>query len=280
MEGCIVHWGLIHLNKSLFFRFPAFLGQTFCIVHQSLAATCKAWQKLEMWDISEIQSARNFHKSRWMEIHTTHNFRIPQHLPQKKVKSTTKDFSISEVKMATNLGKDIFFHRNTCMSESFLSNTSVYLLYLQLAKSKQCKTASGTVWDLWTYSQLSSSLLCFYRKWMKISVPRFDSLPSPPTNKSFQIWFLFIVEVKLTPQLLPHVGQTNNPSKFILSHSWLRKGRNENSLSHGVAVTADSYTASLPFQSPQLIMCPPTLSLIRKSHMMYMLCTQIIVLVI
>ena len=47
--------------------------------------------------------------------------------------------------MATNLGKDIFFHRNTCMSESFLSNTSVYLLYLQLAKSKQCKTASGTV---------------------------------------------------------------------------------------------------------------------------------------
>ena len=28
-------------------------------------------------NISEIQSARNFHKSRWMEIHTTHNFRIP-----------------------------------------------------------------------------------------------------------------------------------------------------------------------------------------------------------
>ena len=123
----------------------------------------------------------------------THNTQFPDSTasPTKKVKSTTKDFSISEVKMATNLGKDIFFHRNTCMSESFLSNTSVYLLYLQLAKSKQCKTDSGTVWDLWTYSQLFSSLLCFYRKWMKISVPRFDSLPSPPTNKSFQIWFLY-----------------------------------------------------------------------------------------
>ena len=92
--------------------------------------------------------------------------------------------------MATNLGKDSFFHRNTCMSESFLSNTSVYLLYLQLAKSKQCKTDSGTVWDLWT----SPSFFPHYcastgNEWK--SVPRFGSLPSPPTNKSFQIWFLY-----------------------------------------------------------------------------------------
>ena len=211
----------------------------------------------------------------------THNTQFPDSTasPTKKVKSTTKDFSISEVKMATNLGKDIFFHRNTCMSESFLSNTSVYLLYLQLAKSKQCKTASGTVWDLWT----SPSFFPHYcastgNEWKSL----FQDLTPFPRRPLIRVskYDSFIVEVKLTPQLLPHVGQTNNPSKFILSHSWLRKGRNENSLSHGVAVTADSYTASLPFQSPQLIMCPPTLSLIRKSHMMYMLCTQIIVLVI
>ena len=41
----------------------------------------------------------------------------------------------------------------------------------------------------------------------------------------------------------------NRPSKLIMSHSELTKGRNENSLSHRVAETADSFTAPLPLFS-------------------------------
>ena len=119
----------------------------------------------------------------------THNTQFPDSTasPTKKVKSTTKDFSISEVKWQQILGRTSS-STGTHVCQSRFCQTQAYIFYISNWPNQ---SSARLLVELWTFSQLSSSLLCFYRKWMKISVPRFDSLPSPPTNKSFQIWFLY-----------------------------------------------------------------------------------------
>ena len=96
------------------------------------------------------------------------------------------------------------------------------------------------------------------RKWMTISVLGFDSLPSSLTQMFPKIIFFFqgsncvyVTQTNPSPKRLESILHLpfhliNRPSKLIMSHSELTKGRNENSLSHWVAETADSYTAPLP----------------------------------
>ena len=96
---------------------------------------------------------------------------------------------------------------------------------------------------------------------MTISVLGFASFPSSLTQTFPKIILFFqdsnCVYVTLTnpsPKRLESILHLpfhliNRPSKLIISHSELTKVRNENSLSHWVAETADSYTAPLPLLS-------------------------------
>ena len=99
------------------------------------------------------------------------------------------------------------------------------------------------------------------RKWMTISVLGFASFPSSLTQMFPKIIFFFqdsncvyVTQTNPSPKRLESILHLpfhliNRPSKLIISHSELTKGRNENSLSHWVAETVDSYTAPLPLLS-------------------------------